>query len=140
MLFTIGAAIPILGIMFFHFCIRKNFYRKLIAYFETDAKRTDNRISTMQNLITGMVQSFQNGGHPLVKTYLDLLALSSLTPGESNSIKIVVELENQKKTAEIELLKIKNDLEYVRKYNFTRYLLGFANDRFPDGHFRAKET
>ncbi|TSC92437.1 MAG: hypothetical protein CEN91_449 [Candidatus Berkelbacteria bacterium Licking1014_85] len=137
---AIGAFFPILGMMYIHFRIRKNFYNQLKIGFERELESLKKSVDDYNRYLNVHRQRFN------FKDEFDLVFNQEIKNKFSNEkdyeffLNYYNNLENWKNSFNDKKIKKEIDLNYIKKYNFRRYLIGLLNDRFPDQYFRTNSN
>ncbi len=131
---TIGAFIPIFFLMYIHYRIRKNSYRKtktrLLKAREAYQKLVDISEDVMQKVfISANVKNFQELlDNPKGLSNLDKFQYAKI-------VNYVNENLDQKIKNLDKMTKITLDTMYIDSYDFTTYIGNILDKRFPDKRF-----
>lgn len=132
---AIGAFIPVLGVMYLHYRIRKNFYNQLRDGFQKELESLEERVSQYEGYLSvhqkihGFKDSQDLGFNPEIRKKLGQEEFERFFQYYTN-------LEKWRDSFRDEKLKKEIDINYIKNFNFKRYLIGLLNDRFPDRYFK----
>lgn len=120
---TIGAFVPILILMYIHFCVRKKYYKKKKEYL--------NKLRSMNDEIANISQKTIDYIYELmdVKNFEEFAKHPKNSTGLTNYVN---ELYKQKTHNTEEATHLILDIEYIKDYSFMTYISNLLDKRFPD--------
>src|SRR3989338_3951439 len=106
-----GAFLPVLGVMYIHFRIRKNFYNNIKNNFEINSKEIKHSIGKQKDRLSELYQKIG------IKDSTDFITNSELTIHCSIRDAVIMLEENIKND---KITKLENDInfKYIKNYNF----------------------
>ena len=128
---TLGAFVPVFGLMYIHYRIRKNYYKnikqRLLKAREVYQKLVDINDEVIQKIYASTgVSSFQELlGNPKGLAHLDKLQYVRM-------VNYVNEQLDQKRKSLDKMNKMTSDMMYIDDYGFRTYLGALLDKRFPD--------
>jgi len=131
---AIGAAIPILILMYVHFLFRKKNYN------EIGIKAVQLTIDFFNHIIetsdVKLKEIYANFG---VKNLVEFITKVDIDLKIKQEIGVMInDLEKDRSDAKLSLMKEKSVLDYFKNYSFTDYLSQILNIKFPDTYVEGK--
>lgn len=132
---AVGAFLPILGLMFIHYKVRKSEYKKRKVILLTIRKATESIVDIDENTIKTVYKQLK------VKDYNSFIEKVSEPPYSLNTkvINLVNEsvsriFENRQK-----LLNYTMEEQYSDRYSFKTYISNILDRHYPDEYFVKKK-
>lgn len=129
---SVGAFIPVFIVMYIHYRIRKDFYNKI----KPSIKRDLYFEKKEQKIYSDSLDRIYKGWG--VKDELELIDKGIISKISEGVMDLINDYINKKNDSDIRILKKENDLNFIRNYNFRRYLIGLLNDKFPENYFKNR--
>lgn len=120
---TIGAFVPVLILMYIHFCVRKKYYGKKEKYLNK-LRNTNNEMADMYQKTIDHVYELMD-----VKNFEEFAKHPNNSTGLTDHVN---ELYKQKTHNTEEATHLFLDVQYMENYSFMTYISNLLDKRFPD--------
>lgn len=126
---TIGAFVPVFILMYVHFRIRKNIYKRMRQLFVDSVSFYKKAKEDYQKELDKIYEQFE------VTNLVDLMKKINGNVYITEIAKVTGDLESQLSKNELEEIKEESKLRHIDTYDFKTYLSSLLNKRFPDPYF-----